>query len=104
MLGHWHTLYGAKMPTFGKDHSNAKCRTFDGMTGFPTTSGHFMERMWGRYGAALCGATVDFETDPVLISPGTRVMAPCCLARYYRIARRLGHLQDAPAGSFTVQR
>ncbi len=90
------TLFGKGMPVFGKNHSNCECRTLAGLSGFLSVSGHFLQRMWGKEGAALCGATVQFSSDPVTMQPGS--MARCCAARYHRIRRRLEQRRGDRAG------
>ena len=83
----FHTLYGTDMPVFGKSHGNEKIRTLDGLSGFRTKKGHFIERAWGIAGAAICGATVLFSEDPIVMNGNP--MAACCRNRLQRIQRKL---------------
>jgi|GEM_PF-6695296 len=85
----FHTLYGADMPMFGKNHGNEKIRTVEGLCGFGTKKGHFIDRAWGKAGAAICGATVSFSEDPIVMNGNESLMAACCRNRLRRIQRRL---------------
>lgn len=85
----FHTLYGTAMPVLGKNHGNVNVRTFDGMCGFRTRNGHFIDRAWGEAGAAICGATVRFSEDPIVTNDDQPFMAACCRNRLKRIRRRL---------------
>jgi hypothetical protein len=85
----FHTLYGTDMPVFGKNHGNEKSRTFDGLRGFRTKKGHFIDRAWGAAGAAICGATVLFSEDPIVTNGNQPAMAACCRNRLQRIRRKL---------------
>ncbi|MDA8239213.1 MAG: hypothetical protein M0Z67_02455 [Nitrospiraceae bacterium] len=85
----FHTLYGSDMPTFGKNHGNEKVRTVEGLRGFFTKNGHFIDRAWGEAGAAICGATVLFSEDPIVTNGSHSPMAACCRNRLQRIRRRL---------------
>ncbi len=88
-MSEFHTLYGTDMPVFGKSHGNEKSRTLDGLSGFRTENGHFIDRAWGTAGAAICGATVLFSEDPIVISGNQHPMAACCRNRLQRIQRKL---------------
>lgn len=97
-LPDFHTLYGTSMPVFGKNHSNQKGRTLSGMKGLYTKFGHFIQRAWGNAGSALCGATIRFEADPVVVDQKLS-MARCCAARYWRIKRAIKHRENPAENS-----
>jgi hypothetical protein len=63
----FHSLFCENMPVFGKDHNNKRCRMLQGLSGFMSTSGHFLDRLWGQTGSALCGETIHLDKDPVIL-------------------------------------
>jgi hypothetical protein len=85
----FHTLYGTDMPVFGKSHRNERGRTLESLRGFRTKKGHFIDRAWGAAGAAICGATVLFSEDPIVMNGDRPDMAACCRNRLQRIRRKL---------------
>ncbi|MFI5296278.1 MAG: hypothetical protein ACHQ0Y_14795 [Thermodesulfovibrionales bacterium] len=51
----FHTLYGGDMPMFGKNHGNEKIRTVEGLRGFRTKRGHFIDRAWVKQAQLSAG-------------------------------------------------
>ena len=98
----FHTLFGTRMPMLGKSHGNEKARTFNGISGFLTSKGHFIDRAWGDAGSAYCGATVRFSEDPIVFGDMRPLMAACCRNRIKSIGRRIGMSGNYPQGGYPL--
>jgi hypothetical protein len=69
-----------------------RCREMPYPMGFITSNGHWILSAWGFQGHALCGATVDFDSDRICHGQaGKIIMRQCCQMRMLRMQARLGY-------------